>query len=123
MTENQIGRLLAGLWSDIHEPAILWQAGALAWAWALDYRKSPPTIWKEPEPTSQILQLAGSGVDLELGICIRDPERGSQNVRSDISVDLLSEFNARRIEIPFPQREVRMLRGNNNGAVCNSAES
>ena len=30
MTENQIGKLLADLWSDLQEPAILWQAGTLA---------------------------------------------------------------------------------------------
>ena len=29
MTENQIGTLLANLWSDLHQPAILWQAGTL----------------------------------------------------------------------------------------------
>jgi hypothetical protein len=57
------------------------------------------------------------------GFWIKDPERGSQNVRSDISVDLLSELGARGIEIPFPQREVRMLQGNNTGPVRNSAES
>jgi len=30
MTESQFGRLLADLWSDLQEPAILWQAGTLA---------------------------------------------------------------------------------------------
>ena len=56
-----------------------------------------------------VLQLADSGVDLELGFWIEDPERGSQNVRSDVSVAILREFKARGIEIPYPQREVRLL--------------
>ena len=30
VTDNQIGRLLADAWSDLQEPAILWQAGTLA---------------------------------------------------------------------------------------------
>ena len=30
MIENQFGRLLSDLWSDLQEPAILWQAGTLA---------------------------------------------------------------------------------------------
>ena len=47
--------------------------------------------------------------DLELGFWIEDPERGSQNVRSDVSVAILREFKARGIEIPYPQREVRLL--------------
>ena len=29
MTENQIGRLLAGLWAELQQPEILWQAGTL----------------------------------------------------------------------------------------------
>jgi small-conductance mechanosensitive channel len=68
-----------------------------------------PRVLKEPEPTAQVLQLADNGVDLELGFWIEDPERGSQNVRSDLSVALLAEFKARGIEIPYPQREVRLL--------------
>ena len=66
-------------------------------------------VLKEPEPTAQVLNLADSGVDLELGFWIEDPELGSQNVRSDVSLALLSEFRARGIEIPYPQREVRLV--------------
>jgi small-conductance mechanosensitive channel len=82
-----------------------------------------PRVLKEPEPTAQVLQLADSGVDVELGFWIEDPERGSQNVRSDISIELLSEFRARGIEIPYPQREVRLLQGNNPADPGNSAGS
>jgi small-conductance mechanosensitive channel len=70
-----------------------------------------PRVLRDPEPTAQVLALADSGVDLELGFWIRDPERGSQNVRSDVSLALLAEFRARGIEIPYPQREVRVLPG------------
>ena len=70
-----------------------------------------PRVLRMPEPTGQVLNLAESGIDLELGFWIKDPERGSQNVRSDLMVDLLSEFRARGIEIPYPQREVRLLGG------------
>ena len=66
-------------------------------------------VLKEPEPTAQVLNLADSGVDLELGFWIEDPERGSQNVRSDVSLALLEAFRSRGIEIPYPQREVRLL--------------
>ena len=66
-------------------------------------------VLKEPEPTAQVLNLDDSGVDLELGFWIEDPERGSQNVRSDVSLALLEAFRSRGIEIPYPQREVRLL--------------
>lgn len=68
-----------------------------------------PRVVRDPEPTAQVVQLADSGVDVELGFWIDDPERGSQNVRSDVSVALLAELKARGIEIPYPQREVRLL--------------
>jgi len=75
----------------------------------LDLASKHPRVLKNPEPTAQVLQLADSGVDLELGFWIEDPERGSQNVRSDLSVALLAAFKARGIEIPYPQREVRLV--------------
>ena len=67
----------------------------------VDVARAHPRVQKVPEPTAQVLNLADSGVDLELGFWIEDPERGSQNVRSDVSLALLSEFRARGIEIPF----------------------
>ena len=71
-------------------------------------------VMREPEPTAQVVNMADSGVDLELGFWIEDAERGSQNVRSDVSVALLAAFKSRGIEIPFPQREVRLLGGGAN---------
>jgi len=73
--------------------------------------RSTARVLKEPEPVAQVVNLADSGVDLELGFWIEDPERGTQNVRSDVSVQLLAAFKASGIEIPFPQREVRLLGG------------
>ena len=75
----------------------------------VDVARRHPRVLRDPEPTAQVAQLADSGVDLELGFWIEDPERGSQNVRSDVSVDLLAQFKARGIEIPYPQREVRLV--------------
>jgi len=72
-----------------------------------------PRVLKEPEPVAQVVQLGESGVDLELGFWIDDPQNGSQNVRSDISVEVLAEFRAQGIEIPYPQRAVSLLQGNN----------
>lgn len=66
-------------------------------------------VLKDPAPNALILALADSGIDLELGFWIEDPENGRQNICSDLSVAILAEFRSRGIEIPFPQREVRML--------------
>lgn len=68
-------------------------------------------VLKEPAPAAQVVEMADSGVNLELGFWIEDPELGTQNVRSDLSIEVLGEFKARGIEIPYPQREVRLLGG------------
>jgi small-conductance mechanosensitive channel len=75
----------------------------------IELAQKHPRVLRDPEPTAQVLNLAESGIDVELGFWIEDPERGSQNVRSDVSVAILREFKARGIEIPYPQREVRLL--------------
>lgn len=75
----------------------------------IDLAQKHPRVLRNPEPTAHVLNFAESGIDVELGFWIDDPERGSQNVRSDVSVAILREFKARGIEIPYPQREVRLL--------------
>jgi small-conductance mechanosensitive channel len=87
----------------------------------VEVARKHPRVLKDPEPTAQVAQLADSGVDLELGFWIEDPERGSLNVRSDVSIELLSQFQSRGIEIPYPQREVRLLQGNSPEQKRNSA--
>jgi small-conductance mechanosensitive channel len=74
-----------------------------------DLAQGHPRVLRDPEPTAHVVGMADSGVELELGFWIEDPEQGSQNVRSDISVALLAAFQARGIEIPYPHREVRLV--------------
>jgi small-conductance mechanosensitive channel len=74
-----------------------------------DVARRHPRVRRDPEPGAYLASLADSGVELELGFWISDPEGGSLNVRSEISVAMLEEFRTRGIEIPFPQREVRLL--------------
>lgn len=73
--------------------------------------RAHPRVLKEPEPGAQVVELADSGITLELGFWIEDPEAGSQGVRSDLSVALLEKFQASGIEIPYPRRDVRLLQG------------
>jgi len=68
-----------------------------------------PRVLAEPPPNALVLALGDNGIELEAGFWIEDPEKGRQNICSEISVAILTEFDARGIEIPFPQREVRML--------------
>lgn len=66
-------------------------------------------VLADPPPRVLLTQFADSGINLELGFWIADPEAGSANIRSDISLAMLRAFRANGIEIPFPQREIRVL--------------
>jgi small-conductance mechanosensitive channel len=68
-----------------------------------------PRVLKDPAPNALILGLGENGIDLEAGFWIDDPENGRTNITSEISLRILAEFASRGIEIPFPQREVRLV--------------
>ena len=56
MTDNQIGRLLADLWSDLQQPAILWQAGALALCLLVAGWGARLLQWRAPEQSTETLK-------------------------------------------------------------------
>ena len=58
---------------------------------------------------SALLGFADSGINLQLGFWIRDPAEGTLGIRSAINMQIWRRFKEEGIEIPFPQREVRVL--------------
>jgi small-conductance mechanosensitive channel len=56
-----------------------------------------------------LTEFAENGINLELGFWVSDPETGTGGVRSDINLAIWKAFRANGIEIPSPQREVRIL--------------
>jgi small-conductance mechanosensitive channel len=68
-----------------------------------------PRVLADPAPGVLLTEFAESGINLELGFWVPDPEAGTGNVRSDISLVIWKAFREHGIEIPCPQREVRLL--------------
>ena len=68
-------------------------------------------VLADPPPKAFLLRFADSGIDLELGVWIDDPESGTLGVRSELYLDIWRAFGEAGIEIPYPQREVRILPG------------
>ena len=68
-----------------------------------------PSVLHDPAPSVHVVNLADNGIELELGVWLADQEQGTMNVRSDLNIAILNEFRARGIEIPFPQRDVRLF--------------
>lgn len=67
-----------------------------------------PRVLDDPAPASFITGFGADGIDLQIGFWIQDPEAGSLPIRSDISRRVLKRFHEAGIEIPFPQRDVRI---------------
>lgn len=66
-------------------------------------------ILAEPPPKAFLTAFADSGINLEVAFWVSDPAEGTQQLRSDINLAIWHGFQAAGIEIPFPQREVRLL--------------
>ena len=71
--------------------------------------KAHPRILPEPLPAALLLNFGDNGIDVELGFWIEDPEEGTRNVRSDLNLSILNHCREHGVEIPYPQREVRLL--------------
>ena len=82
-----------------------------AMALMIDAAKQQPRVLADPEPGVQLVEFAASGINLELGFWMNDPEQGTGGVRSDINMAIWRAFRANAIEIPFPQCEVRLIGG------------
>jgi small-conductance mechanosensitive channel len=68
-----------------------------------------PRVLDNPAPVTLITALADSGINLELGVWIADPDQGLAALRSDLYEALLRTFREQGIEVPSPQRAVRLV--------------
>ena len=67
-------------------------------------------VLAEPAPVVLLKEFADSGINLELGFWVADPQNGVGPLRSDVNLAIWREFKQAGISIPFPQREVRVLK-------------
>ena len=76
----------------------------------LSAAKRRQQILPDPEPVVFLKEFADSGINLELIGWVEDPEGGVLRLRSGLNLEIWSEFQKNGIDIPFPQREVRLIR-------------
>jgi small-conductance mechanosensitive channel len=67
-------------------------------------------------PTVLLKTFGDNGILLELGVWIRDPSEGQQNLRSDLNWTLWRRFREAGIEMPYPQRVVHLVPGKDRDA-------
>jgi small-conductance mechanosensitive channel len=73
--------------------------------------QAQPRVLADPAPGAWITALGDNGIAVELGVWIADPDQGQTALRGDILKAALEKFRAEGIEIPFPQRDVRLIGG------------
>ncbi len=63
----------------------------------------------EPKPVCHIVGFGDSSVDFVLRFWIHDPTGGLTNVRGDVYLALWDALKENGVDIPFPQRDVRIV--------------
>ncbi len=67
-------------------------------------------VLPEPAPRAMLIGFGDSSVNLSVGFWIEDPQNGIRNVRGEVLLAIWDAFNEHGVSIPFPQREVRLLK-------------
>lgn len=70
--------------------------------------RAQPRVLAEPAPVAYLTGFVADGLEFTLHFWVRDPEKGRDNLRSAINIALLEGLRAARIDIPYPQRVVRI---------------
>ena len=71
---------------------------------------SHPRVLQKQPPKVFLKNFADNGIELELVLWINDPEEGQQNLRSEINLAIWRRFQEAGIEIPYPQRVVKLVK-------------
>ncbi|VTY35828.1 Mechanosensitive channel MscK [Xylophilus ampelinus] len=70
--------------------------------------KAQPRVMGEPAPVAFLTNFAPDGLEFTLHFWVRDPDKGKDNLRSAINIAILEGLRAANIDIPYPQRVVRV---------------
>jgi small-conductance mechanosensitive channel len=70
---------------------------------------SVPRVMKDPGPQTLFVKFGTNGLDLEVGFWIADPQNGRMGVTSDVNRAIWKVLQERDIELPSPQRDIRIL--------------
>ena len=65
-------------------------------------------VLSNPAPRCLMRGFGDSSIDLELRFWIADPEDGCRNVTSEVLVSVWQMFRDEGINVPFPQRDIRV---------------
>jgi small-conductance mechanosensitive channel len=68
----------------------------------------PERVLKVPKPNVWLRAFGENSIEHEILVWIKDPEGGIGNVQSEILNRLWHLFREHKIDVPFPQRDIRV---------------
>jgi small-conductance mechanosensitive channel len=69
----------------------------------------PRVLKSENTPQAFVVRLGDNGIELELGVWIRDPENGQANLKSSLNRAILRAFADNRITLSSARRDLRSV--------------
>jgi small-conductance mechanosensitive channel len=75
----------------------------------VDAAKSVPRVLQDPAPTTRLSQFGPDALQFTLLFWIAEPSGQQHAIRSEVNMAVLKAVRAAGIEIPYPQRVVRVL--------------
>jgi small-conductance mechanosensitive channel len=66
-------------------------------------------VISDPPPAALLSAFAPDGLELTLAFWVSDPANGQLVARSDVNLAVLEALTRLGVNIPYPQREVRMM--------------
>ena len=76
----------------------------------VDAAAGEPRVLKDPAPGAVVTGFGESGIDLEVQFWIADPQNGQSALKSSIYLAIWRAFKTQGVEIPYPQRELRITK-------------
>jgi small-conductance mechanosensitive channel len=74
-----------------------------------DAARSVPRVLADPGPAARLAKFGADGLEFNVTFWIDDPANGQGNVRSDVNLAVLRGLRAAGVDIPYPQRVVRVV--------------
>lgn len=74
----------------------------------IDAATAQARVLGDPAPVAWLMNFAPDGLEFTLHYWVADPDKGKDNVRSAINTTILERLRAANVDIPFPQRVVRV---------------
>ena len=75
----------------------------------INVAKNNGSALSDPAPNVLITGFADSGINLELGVWVDHADKGAGVMRSELYDGVWRAFREKGIELPFPQREIRVI--------------